>query len=87
MSNKSNIDIMKTLFLCIIAALLVSNAAFAGAGTLFRDDIGVSDWPFGSSPRVKKESANRAATTAAQMGKRPQARNKSKQTDHRVTAR
>ena len=78
---------MKTLFISITAALLVSNLAFAGAGTLFRDDIGVSDWPFGSSPLVKKESANRPATTTAQMGKRPQARNKSKQTDHGVTAR
>lgn len=78
---------MKTLFISITATLLVSNLAFAGAGTLFRDDIGVSDWPFGYPGLVKKESANRASTTTAQTGDRPQARNKSKQTDHRVTAR
>jgi len=78
---------MKTLFISITAALLLSNLAFAGAGTLFRDDIGVSDWPFGSSLVAKKGSSNRPAATTAQMGKRPQARNKSKLTDHRVTAR
>ncbi|PYK68588.1 MAG: hypothetical protein DME45_06680 [Verrucomicrobia bacterium] len=78
---------MKTLFISITATLLVSNLAFAGAGTLFRDDIGVSNWPLGSSLVTKKEPANRPTTTTAQMGKRPQARNKSKQTDHCVTAR
>ncbi len=79
MSNKSNIDIMKTLFLCIIAALLVSNAAFAGAGTLFRDEIGVSNWPFTSSASVKKKAVTKTAIKAP--------RNKSDQADQRVTAR
>ena len=79
MSNKSNIDIMKTLFVCIIAALLVSNAAFAGAGTLFRDEIGVSNWPFTSSASVKKKAVTKTAI------KTP--RTKSDQGDRRVTAR
>jgi hypothetical protein len=57
MRNKPNIEIMKILFLCIITALLISDAAFAGAGTLFRDDIGVSNWPFTSSALAKKNSA------------------------------
>jgi hypothetical protein len=70
---------MKTLFLCIIAALLVSNAAFAGAGTLFRDEIGVSNWPFTSSGSVKKNAATKTAI------KTPWA--KSDQGDRRVTAR
>jgi len=79
MSNKPNIDIMKTLFLCIIAALLVSNAAFAGAGTLFRDEIGVSNWPFTSSASVKKKAVTKTAIKGA--------RTKSDQADQRVTAR
>jgi hypothetical protein len=70
---------MKTLFLCTIATLLVSNAAFAGAGTLFRDDIGVSNWPFTSSASVKKNSLTKTAIKAP--------RNKSHQADQRVTAR
>jgi hypothetical protein len=70
---------MKTLFLCIIASLLLSNASFAGAGTLFRDDIGVSTWPFASPAAVKKNSATKTAI------KTP--RTKSDQTDRRVTAR
>ena len=79
MSNKSNIAIMKTLFLCIIAALLVSNAAFAGAGTLFRDEIGVSNWPFTSSASVKKKAVTKTAIKGP--------RTKSDQADQRVTAR
>jgi hypothetical protein len=79
MSDKPNIDIMKTLFLCIIAALLVSNPAFAGAGTLFRDDIGASNWPFTSSASVKKNSVTKTAIKAP--------RTKSYQADQRVTAR
>ena len=79
MSNKANIDIMKTLFLCIIAALLVSNAAFAGAGTLFRDEIGVSNWPFTSSASVKKKAVTKTAIKGP--------RTKSDQADQRVTAR
>ena len=79
MSNKSNIDIMKTLFLCIIAALLVSNAAFAGAGTLFRDEIGVSNWPFTSSASVKKNAVTKTAIKAPRI--------KSDQVDQRVTTR
>jgi hypothetical protein len=79
MSNKPNIHIMKTLFLCTIATLLVSNAAFAGAGTLFRDDIGISNWPFTSSASVKKNSVTKTAIKAP--------RNKSHQADQRVTAR
>jgi hypothetical protein len=78
---------MKKLLISITATLLVTNLAFAGAGTLFRDDVGVSDWPFGSPGLMKKESINRAAPTTAQTGNRPHARNESKQTDHRVTAR
>ena len=79
MSIKPNIKIMKTLFLCIIASLLVSNASFAGAGTLFRDDIGVSTWPFASSASVTKNSVTKTAI------KTP--RTKSDQADRRVTAR
>ena len=79
MSNKANIDIMKTLFLCIIAALLVSNAAFAGAGTLFRDEIGVSNWPFTSSASVNKNAVTKTAIKAPWI--------KSGQADQRVTAR
>ncbi len=66
---------MKTLFLCIITALLISDAAFAGAGTLFRDDIGVSNWPFTSSASAKKDSATKTP------------RVKSHEADRRVTAR
>jgi len=79
MSNKSNIDIMKKLFLCIIPALFVSNAAFAGAGALFRDDIGVSNWPFTSSASVKKNSVTKTAIKGPRI--------KSHQVDQRVTAR
>jgi len=78
MSNKSNIDIMKTLFLCIIAALLVSNAAFAGAGTLFRDEIGVSNWPFTSSASVKKNPVTETAIKTPRI--------KSHEADRPVTA-
>ena len=79
MSNKSNIDIMKTLFLCIIASLLVSNAAFAGAGTLFRDEIGVSNWPFTSSASVNKNAVTKTAIKAPRI--------KSHQAERRITAR
>ena len=79
MSNKANIDIMKTLFLCIIAALLVSNAAFAGAGTLFRDEIGVSNWPLTSSASVKKNVVTKTAIKAPRI--------KSDQAERRLTAR
>ena len=78
MRNKPNIEIMKTLFLCIITALLVSNAAFAGAGTLFRDDIGVSNWPFTSSASVKKNSVTKTAIKTPRI--------KSHEADRRVTA-
>ena len=60
-------------------ARLVSNASFAGAGTLFRDDIGVSTWPFASSASVTKNSVTKTAI------KTP--RTKSDQADRRVTAR
>ena len=79
MSNTPNIEIMKTLFLCIITALLVSNAAFAGAGTLFRDDIGVSNWPFTSSASAKKNPATKTAIKTPRI--------KSHEADRRVTAR
>jgi hypothetical protein len=78
MRNKPNIEIMKTLFLCIITALLVSNAAFAGAGTLFRDDIGVSNWPFTSSASVKKNPVTKTAIKTPRI--------KSHEADRRVTA-
>ena len=78
MRNKPNIEIMKTLFLCIITALLVSNAAFAGAGTLFRDDIGVSNWPFTSSALVKKNPVTKTAIKTPRI--------KSREADRRVTA-
>ena len=79
MSNTPNIEIMKTLFLCIITALLISDAAFAGAGTLFRDEIGVSNWPFTSSASVKKKAVTKTAIKGP--------RTKSDQADQRVTAR
>ena len=79
MSNTPNIEIMKTLFLCIIMALLISDAAFAGAGTLFRDDIGVSNWQFTSSASAKKNSATKTAIKTPRV--------KSHETDRRVTAR
>jgi hypothetical protein len=69
---------MKTLLLCISASLLVNNASFAGAGTLFRDDIGVSNWPFKSLASVKK---NPVAKTAIQTP-----RIKSHEADRHVTA-
>jgi hypothetical protein len=78
MRNKPNIEIMKTLFLCIITALLVSKAAFAGAGTLFRDDIGVSNWPFTSSASVKKNPVIKTAIKTPRI--------KSHEADRRVTA-
>ena len=78
MRNKPNIEIMKILFLCIITALLVSNAAFAGAGTLFRDDIGVSNWPFASSASVKKNPVTKTAIKTPRI--------KSHEADRRVTA-
>jgi hypothetical protein len=79
MSNTPNIEIMKTLFLCIITALLISDAAFAGAGTLFRDDIGVSNWPFTSSASAKKNSVSKTAVKTPRV--------KSHEADRRVTTR
>ena len=70
---------MKTLFISIIAAVMLSNNAFAGAGTLFKNGIGLPDWSFRSSPSVKKNTASKAAMKTV--------RTKSQQTDHRVTAR
>jgi len=79
MSNTPNIEIMKTLFLCIITTLLISDAAFAGAGTLFRDEIEVSNWPFTSSASAKKNSATKTAIKTPRV--------KSHEADRRVTAR
>jgi hypothetical protein len=79
MSKTPNIDIMKTLFLCTIASLLMSNASFAGAGTLFRDDIGVSNWPFTSSASVKKNSVSKTAIKKPLINSHP--------VDRRVTSR
>ena len=79
MSNTPNIEIMKTLFLCIITALLISDAAFAGAGTLFRDEIGVSNWPFTSSASVNKNAVTQTAIKAPRI--------KSHQAERRITAR
>jgi hypothetical protein len=75
---------MKTLFFSITVAILLSNTAFAGWGTLFKDGIGLADWAFNSSLFVKSDSAVSAATKTRQLGRHLQSWTNSKQTGHRV---
>ena len=73
---------MKTTFISIIAGVVLSSTAFAGAGSLFKDGIGLPDWAFHPSPSLNKNSAK-----TRPVGSHVQTRGKSKQTDHRVTTR
>ena len=73
---------MKTLFISIIAAVALSNTAFAGAGSLFKDGIGLPDWAFHPSPSVSKNSAKTRS-----LGSHNQTGSKSKRTEHRITVR
>jgi hypothetical protein len=78
---------MKTLFISITVALMLGNTAFAGARSLFRDDIGISNWPFESSTSAKSDAVKRAAMKAAHPANHAQGRSKSRQMDRRLTAR
>ena len=71
---------MKTLFTVIIAALVMSNSVFAGAGTLFKGGIGLPDWSLASSAAAMKPPAKRAVT-------RTSLASNSKPTDRRLTSR
>jgi hypothetical protein len=73
---------MKTLFISIIAAIVFSSTAFAGAGSLFKQGIGLADWTFHPSPPVSKNSAS-----TRPLGSHAQTGSKSKRTDRRVSAR
>jgi len=70
---------MKILLSSIIAVIIVTETAFAGAGTLFKGGIGLPDWQFASSVSAKKNPGGKTAL------KKPLA--KSSPRDQRVTVR